>query len=323
MFWVEGQEGTLPPSEQEIDATLAGFFHFTVGTDHVNFDNVGVNLIAVDLSIFMGTINASRSIGITVGTGGFTLESDDSNIWINAAAPGGGTANVNIDAFNTVTIDGADIQLTSADGDIDISATSPGGLLGGTVDIDGAVSILLDSILVTVTSANGDIEINATSPGGVTGGTVDIDAFNAVEIDAGAGGVSVNATAGDLSLSTTTSGDISISTAEDFLVEDTTLTKDILSYVAGAYLCMFAPAADPGAVISVNSISFYLDEINHIAMMRYTEAGAGSYTQSLGPDLHIQDDKAAVKNDDEVLIWSTADGAYRKCTVANLLAATP
>lgn len=321
MFWVEGQEGTLPPSEQEIDATLAGFFHFTVGTDHVNFDNVGVNLIAADLAVNTYLLDASHSVGITVGSGGFMLQVNDADMDIIAAMPGGIGGNIKVTAGVAVDLFGPRVTATSLNDNIVLNAIF--GTSGGNVDINATTSVLIDSTLIAVTSANGDIEINATSPGGVTGGTVDIDAFNAVEIDAGAGGVSITARSSDLSLSTAVSGDISISTAEDFLVEDTTLTKDILSYVAGAYLCMFAPAADPGAVISVNSISFYLDEINHIAMMRYTEAGAGSYTQSLGPDLHIQNDKAAVKNDDEVLIWSTADGAYRKCTVANLLAATP
>ena len=224
---------TYDTPNQEID--LGGVLDQTadlVTAAGVNLQVSGLGILDVDTDVdILGDVTLSGAAQSITHTGATSL-----GVVSN-------TAPVTIDAQgNTLTLDGDQgVSVDAASNDIDVTAAS--GIVNVTgnqgVNIDATNNNLsLDAVAGTlVLDGNSGVDIDASTSGDVTinsaAGSVSIDGAEAagdaiaitasdvsggIDLTAGTGGIAAVATDGDVSLTTSTSGDVILDGADDVTV---------------------------------------------------------------------------------------------------------
>ena len=184
------------------------------------------------------SLDATAASNYTVTGGDLTLSTVTSG---TLAVSSAGT--LDIDGV-AVTIDSTGaLDITAADGQalsinhgggsaLDINATGQIDLAGESGSAVNIGSTAANLSLSTTTSGEidltsaGAVDINATGNVTIDGADITIDAVNAFSIDAAAGASNVTVTSANLTLSTTTSGNVIVAAADNVDVDGTAITID-------------------------------------------------------------------------------------------------
>lgn len=190
----------------------------------------------VELELATATLDVNAGTAVTVDTAAFSIDgTSTSNVSVTGAdlkieTLTSGTldvnavANLTVDAGGTVSIDGVGASnFTIATGNLSLITTGSGGIILNSVGVITPTS----AAAVTWTHSGGAFTINSTSQSIVlntlTSGDIDMDSVAAIDIDAGTtfdvlaagafsidgtGASNVSAASGNLTIQTTTTGDI-------------------------------------------------------------------------------------------------------------------
>ena len=224
---------------------------------------------ASNLSTSAGDLTVDAAAGSLNLTGG---ESDAAAVRIQADASDGGididagTAGIAIDSTGALSMDAVGASnLTTDSGNLTLSATTSGNVVvtsaAGSVDINSSTAMTLDSTAgglsldgvddsnFTVTGSGKDLNLGVSGGGAqvlkldsagtgtdaidinATGGGIDIDAAGAVAIDA-ASASNLTVAGANLTLSTTTSGNVVANAAGDVDVDGANVYLDASSAVS-------------------------------------------------------------------------------------------
>jgi len=350
----EAYEGgnTITTSALEGDVTITGTEAVSIGSTgaQVQLSTTGANEIditsggALDLNASGPvTVDTSSTIGISSSAAEFTvsgvgnslIETTTGNLTLTTVTSG----DVDIISAGQVDIDGAslDVDVTGvasivAGSTFDISGTgnssvtsNSGNLLlttvgSGDVDIVSAAAVDIDgaSLDVDVTgtidiassgsgfsvSGNGNSDLNATagnlSLNTFTSGNVDINSVDAVTIDAGAAS-NFTVAGGGLTLSTTTSGVIDITAADEF---NLTGNGDSLVAATGGSLTLETITSGAMTVASVDALTVNTKD-SATGNTSSAEFSSGDVTALTGSSGDVQ-----------INVGSTVDGDAGTLTIA-------
>jgi hypothetical protein len=237
---------TWSTSAGNLALTGAGGLELSDGTATLDLDGSGAltdtGLVSVSLAPTGGVDFSAGAASIFDVTGGnLTLSTTTSG---TLAVSSAGT--LDIDGV-AVTIDSTGaLDITAADGQalsinhgggsaLNINATGQIDLTGESASAVNIGSTAANLSLSTTTSGEidltsaGAVDINATGNVTIDGADVTIDAVNAFSIDAAAGASNVSVTGANLTLSTTTSGNVIVAAADNVDVDGTAITIDATS----------------------------------------------------------------------------------------------
>ena len=218
-----GGSGTLQEAYEAgntINATAGeGDIGFTLTSADFTVDGLNDFLIGASTALANFTVDAGVISLDSTDDSNFTMTANDAGaktLTIAATNAGAGNGNVAISADGTVDMDGAG----------DVSVNSSGGAINIGDDADtGAINVGTGAAArnIAIGNATGATALDIDSG---TGGTT-IDSTGTISID-GVGNSNFTTDAGDLTLSTTTSGDVNVNSVDAVSVTSGT-TTDIQS----------------------------------------------------------------------------------------------